>query len=159
MESRSYLVLSWNIKEIVKKKNFVTSQDKEDWISFIKKIDNIKPKEVDISQINTKTSKVNKIDLHGYSLNEANQVVKKFILESFNLGYGKLIIVTGKGSRSKSYENPYLSKELSVLKYSIPEYIKDNKNLSSKIAKISPALQKDGGGGAFYIFLKKNKNL
>ena len=143
----------------MKKKIFVTSKDKEDWISFTKKIDNIKPKEVDIFQKNTKANKLNKIDLHGYSLSEANQVVKKFILESFNSGYEKLIIVTGKGSRSKSYENPYLSKELSVLKYSIPEYIKDNKNLSSKIAKISPALQKDGGGGAFYIFLKKNKNL
>jgi DNA-nicking Smr family endonuclease len=143
----------------VKKKDFVTSQDKEDWISFTKKIDNIKPKEVDTFQKNTKINKLNKIDLHGYSLSEANQVVKKFILESFTSGYGKLIIVTGKGSRSKSYENPYLSKELSVLKYSIPAYIKDNKNLTSKISKISPALQRDGGEGALYIFLKKNKNL
>ena len=86
-------------------------------------------------------------------------MVKKFILESFNSGYEKLIIVTGKGSRSKSYENPYQSKELSVLKYSIPAYIKDSKNLTSKISKISPALQRDGGEGALYIFLKKNKNL
>ncbi len=141
----------------MKKKNFVTPKDKEDWISFIKEINNIQPKEVDSSKEGIKKNKLKKIDLHGYTLNEANQVVKKFILESFDLGYNQLLIVTGKGSRSKSYDNPYLSKELSVLKYSIPEYIKENKDLTSKIYKISPALQKDGGEGAFYVFLKKNK--
>ena len=83
--------------------------------------------------------------------------VKKFIIESFNNGYRKLLIVTGKGLRSKYHNNPYLSEKLSVLKYSVPEYIKNDENLNHKISKISKADVKDGGDGAIYIFLKNNK--
>ena len=85
---------------------------------------------------------------------EANKTVKKFIIESFNNGYKKLLIVTGKGGRSKSRANPYLSEKLSVLKYSVPEYINNDENLINKIRKISQADLKDGGEGAIYIFLK-----
>ena len=103
--------------------------------------------------------KLPKIDLHGHSLEKSNKIVKKFILDSFNSGYKKILIVTGKGSRSKSYDNPYISDKLSVLKYSIPEFIRNNENLNSKIKKISKAEIRDGGEGAFYIYFKKNKNL
>ena len=85
--------------------------------------------------------------------------VKKFINKSFEQEYEKLIIITGKGLRSKAHEDPYRSEKMSVLKFSIPEYIKSDKDLSSKISKVSQAEVKDGGEGAIYIFLKKNNNL
>jgi DNA-nicking Smr family endonuclease len=97
--------------------------------------------------------------LHGFSLSEANKAVKRFIIESFDRGYKKILIVTGKGLRSMSYENPYISKNLSILKNSIPEYINNNESLMSKIIKISKANIKDGGDGAIYIFLKNKKKL
>ena len=125
---------------------------------FTKQIGNISPKEVDILEKNTEINKVQKLDLHGFSLIEANKIVKKFIIESFNSGCKKLLIVTGKGLRSKSHNNPYLSKKLSVLKYSVPEYIKNDQYLSNKISSISTADIKDGGEGAIYILLKNKKN-
>ena len=141
----------------MKKKYFTTSKDKKDWFSFTKQIDNISPKESDLLKENIQINKVKKLDLHGYSLNEANKIVKNFIIKSFNNGYKKLLIVTGKGLRSKSYDNPYISEKLSVLKYFVPEYIKNDENLSNKINSISTAGIKDGGEGAIYIFLKNNK--
>ena len=138
----------------MKKKSTVSSKDKKEWIDFTKQIGNIHPKEADFSQTNTKINKVRKLDLHGYSISESNKIVKKFIVESFDCGYKKLLIVTGKGSRSKSHENPYLSEKLSVLKYAVPEYINNDENLINKISKISQASLKDGGEGAIYIFLK-----
>ena len=90
-------------------------------------------------------------------MDNANKVVKKFIIESFDKGYNKLLVVTGKGLRSKSYDNPYISENLNVLKNSVPEYIKNNENLNSIISKITQADQQDGGEGAFNIFLKNNK--
>ena len=143
----------------MKKKYFVTSKDKKDWTIFTKQMGNISAKESDILKKNIKTNKVKKLDLHGYSLVEANKMVKKFITKSFNNGYKKLLIVTGKGSRSKSYCNPYLSEKFSVLKYAVPEYIKNDQNLNHKISRISKASLQDGGEGAIYIFLKNNKNL
>jgi len=143
----------------VKKKYVASSKDKKDWVDFTKRLDNISPKENDLSQENTEIKKVIKLDLHGSSLTESNEMVKKFINECFNRGYKKLLIVTGKGLRSKSYDNPYVSEKLSVLKYSVPEFIKNDENLNSKIKRISKAEIKDGGDGAIYIFLKNNTNL
>ena len=141
----------------MKKKYTVSSKDKNDWIAFTKQIGSINPKEADFSQTNTAINKVRKLDLHGHSVSESNKIVKKFIVESFDCGYKKLLIVTGKGSRSKSYENPYISEKLSVLRYSVPEFIRNDENLDNKINRISTADIKDGGEGAIYIFLKNNK--
>ena len=141
----------------MKKKSTVSSKDKKEWIDFTKQIGNIHPKEADFSQTNTRINKVRKLDLHGYSISESNKIVKKFIVESFDCGYKKLLIVTGKGSRSKSYDNPYISEKLSVLRYSVPEFIRNDENLDNKINRISTADIKDGGEGAIYIFLKNNK--
>ena len=143
----------------MKKKSTVSSKDKKEWIDFTKQIGNIYPKEADFPQINTRINKVLKLDLHGYSISESNKIVKKFIVESFDCGYKKLLIVTGKGSKSKSYDNPYISEKLSVLRYSVPEFIRNDENLENKISRISAADTKDGGGGAIYIFLKNNKKL
>ena len=143
----------------MKKKYSASSKDKKDWVNFTKQIGNVVVKEDDLLEKNKQINKVRKIDLHGYSLNNANKVVKKFIIESFNQNYKKLLIVTGKGSRSKSYDDPYISESLSVLKNSVPEYIKNDESLNSIISKIVQASQKDGGEGAINIFLKNNKKL
>ena len=151
------MVPSWDIKKIVKKKYVTLSKDKKDWMDFIKQIGDISPKEADLVQENTVINKVPKLDLHGFSLNEANKVVKKFIIECFNDGYKRLLIITGKGLRSKSYDNPYISEKLSVLRYSVLEFIKNDENLNNKISRTSKAAIKDGGEGAIYIFLKNSK--
>ena len=103
----------------MKKKYTASSKDKKDWIDFTKQIDNVSAKAIDLLQENIQTNKVPKLDLHGYSLTESNKMVKKFIIESSNRGYKKLLVVTGKGLRSNSHYNPYLSEKLCTLKYSV----------------------------------------
>ena len=139
----------------MKKKYFVSPQDKKTWLDYTKKMNNITNKEYDLPKKNILINKTLKLDLHGFTLIEANEKVKEFISESFNLGYKKLLIVTGKGSRSKSYNNPFVSEKLGILKYSVPDFIKNEKNLNNKIISIVSASLQDGGEGAFYILLKK----
>ena len=141
----------------MKKKYTASSKDKKDWIDFTRQIDNIRPKEADLSQENIQINKVPKLDLHGFSLEESNKKVKNFIIESSNRGYKKLLVITGKGLRSKSYSNPYISEKLNVLRNSVPEFIKDDEDLRNKISKVLEADIRDGGEGAIYIFLKNNK--
>jgi len=143
----------------VKRKYFASSKDKKDWMDFTKKIDNISPKEDDFVKEKTDKNKVPRLDLHGYSLSESNKIVKKFIIKSFNQGLKKILVITGKGLRSKFYDNPYVSEKLSVLRYSVPEFIRNDENLSDKISGMEEARIRDGGEGAIYIFLKSNKNL
>ena len=143
----------------MKKKITVSAKDKKDWITFTKQINNVSIKKSDILTKNTRFQKTPKLDLHGYSLEKANQEVKRFILETFNNGYKKIMIVTGKGSRSKSYDNPYLSEKLSILKYSVPEYINSEENLLNKISNMKKASFEDGGEGAFYIFFKSIRKI
>ena len=151
------MVPSWDIKKIVKKKYSVKSKDKKDWDIFTKQMGNISAKKSDLFNENVQINKVRKLDLHGFSLAEANKKVKIFIIESFDSGYKKLLVITGKGTRSKSSENPYLSAKLSTLKYAVPEYIKNDESLNKRIIRISEADLRDGGAGAIYIFLRNNK--
>ena len=97
--------------------------------------------------------------MHGYTLDEANKKIENFIKESFSQNINKLIVVTGKGLHSENEKDPYVSKDLGILKYSVPEFITNDKDLMSKINEITDAKIEDGGGGAFYIFLKKNKSI
>ena len=143
----------------MKKKYTASFKDKKDWIDFTQQIGDISAKEADLVQENKQTNKVPKLDLHGSSLTESNKMVKKFVIESFHRGYKKLLLVTGKGLRSKSYNNPYVSEKLNILRYSVPEFIQNDEDLKNKISKILKADIKDGGEGAIYIFLKNNKNL
>ncbi len=139
------------------KKKFVASpQEIKDWDDFTKEMGKINPKEADVSPNNISINSPSKLDLHGYSLEKSNQKVKKFIIDSFKLGKKKITVVTGKGSRSKAHSNPYVSEKLSILKFSVPEFIKSNKDLNNKVFKITQADKKNGGEGAFDIFLKKN---
>ena len=93
--------------------------------------------------------------MHGYTLDEANTIIEKFIFKSFDEGIYKLIVITGKGIHSNNEKNPFVSKDLGILKNSIPNYIQNNKDLMKKIIEIKKADIKDGGSGAFYIYLKK----
>ena len=140
----------------MKKKYSVSIKDQKTWDDFTNKIGDIFPKDSDISKKNINNT-VQKLDLHGLSLNEANKIVKNFIIQSYDRGYKKLLVVTGKGTRSKFYNNPYLSGKYSILKNSIPEFIQNDEVLKDKIKKISQANIKDGGEGAIYIFLNNNK--
>jgi DNA-nicking Smr family endonuclease len=143
----------------VKKKYTASTKDKNDWEAFTKQIGDIHPKEDDLISKEIKVRSIKKLDLHGTSLNEANKKVEKFIIESFVQGYKKVLIITGKGSRSKVNENPYVSEKFGVLKNSIPEFIKENNILNQKVIKILKADNKHGGDGAIYVLLKKNKEL
>ncbi len=135
--------------------NNISDKDKKDWINFLQSKEKLHNK--DSSYKEKKKFKTQSIDLHGYSLDEANKIVESFILENYNKGTGKLTIVTGKGIHSKNDKDPYVSKNFSILKYSVPEYIKNNKELMRKINEIKEANLNDGGSGAFYIYLKKLK--
>ena len=95
----------------MKKKFGITSKDKEDWKSFTQNLRNINPKEVDVVKQVLNIKKIPKLDLHGFTLDQANKEVEKFIIQSFNAGHKKLLIVTGKGLRSKSHDNPYASEK------------------------------------------------
>ena len=134
----------------------ISDKDKKDWQAFISSKDKVHNKDFRPQTENILKSK--SIDLHGYTLEQANKAVEKFILEAFENKISKLIIVTGKGIHSDVDKDPYVSKDLSILKYSVPEFINNNKSLMKIINDIRDADIKDGGSGAFYIYLKKNKN-
>ena len=135
--------------------NNISDKDKKDWEKFISSEEKVTDKD---SKSNLKTSQKSKyIDLHGYSLEEANKKIEKFIIESYVKKIKKIIVVTGKGLHSQNEKNPYVSKDFSILKYSIPEFIKSNQALVKMINKIEEASIVDGGSGAFYIYLKKKQ--
>lgn len=133
----------------------ISKKDKQDWKNFLLSKEKLHSKDNDILKNNKK--KVRYIDLHGYALDEANKKIEIFINECFLEFVHKIIVITGKGIHSKNENNPYVSRKLSILKYSIPEYIKHNVNLMKQIHRIENANIKDGGEGAFYIYLKKKK--
>ena len=135
----------------------ISDKDKKDWENFISSKDEIPNKDLKITKGKIKKKIIKKIDLHGFSLENANKVIEEFITQSFEEGVNKIIVITGKGLRSKNDENPYISKNLSILKYSVPEFIKSNINLMKIIKNINEADIEDGGKGAFYIYLKNFK--
>ena len=136
----------------------ISDKDKKDWENFISNKEKIPNKDLFLKKNRVKKI-IKTIDLHGYTLENSNKVIDKFIKKSFELGVTKIIVITGKGLRSNSASNPYVSKDLSILKYSVPEFIESNKNLMKMVIKITDAKVEDGGSGAFYIYLKnKLKN-
>ena len=133
----------------------ISDKDKIDWENFLLSKDKLPNKDFKIK--NQKYFKTRSLDLHGFSLDRANKLIEKFIINSYQEKVHKLIIVTGKGLHSDNDKDPFVSKDLSILKYSVPEFIEGNKDLMSKINEIKGADIKDGGSGAFYIYLKKQK--
>ena len=133
----------------------ISDKDKKDWNNFINSKENVSDK--DFKHQKKKIFKTRSIDLHGYTLDEANRTIENFINKAYLENVNKLVVVTGKGLHSENEKDPYVSKDLSILKYSVPEFILNNKSLMNLINEIRDAKIEDGGSGAFYIFLKKNK--
>ena len=131
-------------------------KDKQDWENFLNNQEKIPNKDF-VHKKNIRYEKIKKIDLHGYTIEEANKAIEQFIQNCFDENVTKLIVITGKGLRSKNVEDPYLSKDLSILKYSVPEFIESNRGLTEFIIETTDSKIEDGGSGAFYIYLK-NKN-
>ena len=131
----------------------ISDKDKKDWHKFINSTEKLPNK--DFKHQKNKNLKVRSIDLHGYTLDEANKTIEDFINKAFSENINKLIIITGKGLHSKNEKDPYVSKDFGILKYSVPDFIKSNHNLSKIIDFIQDAKIEDGGSGAFYIHLKK----
>ena len=133
----------------------LSDKDLKDWKNFVKSKDKIIPKDIS-SPATGKNSSIFTIDLHGLSLDQANKFVEKTINECFEKQISKINIITGKGMRSKSVEDPYKSSELSILKHSVPEFISSNDELMKKIKNIENTDEKNSG--SFNVYLKsKNK--
>jgi|TARA_B110000263_G_scaffold21666_1_gene16985 DNA-nicking Smr family endonuclease len=132
----------------------ISDKDKEDWQTFIFDKEKLPNKDKSLKK-NIQIDLTKKIDLHGFSLEDANKTIDEFINKCFSEKIYRIIVITGKGLRSKNKLNPYVSKNLSILKYSVPEYIESNINLMKMIKEIADAKIEDGGSGAFYIYLKQ----
>mgnify|MGYP001242738667 FL=1 len=132
----------------------ISDKDKKDWEKFLSDKNSLPNKDSNLRK--KKIGKIKSIDLHGYGLEEANKTIENFILKSHKDGVTKLIVVTGKGLHSQNEKNPYVSKNLGILKYSVPEFIKGSQELMKRIIEFGEASVEDGGSGAFYIFLKKS---
>jgi DNA-nicking Smr family endonuclease len=133
--------------------NNISDKDKKDWENFLSNKEPLPNKDLKIKK--KIYLKIKSLDLHGYTLEQANIAIENFIIKSYEEKINKLIIVTGKGTHSQNEQDPYVSKDLSILKYSVPEFISKNKNLMNIINDIQDARIEDGGSGAFYIYLKK----
>ena len=135
----------------------ISNKDKKDWLDFINREEKLENKDFDINKnisLNVKT-----IDLHGFTLEEANKKIEKIINDAYEKDVSKVIVVTGKGIHSNIEKDPYVSKDLSILKFSVRDYIENNSELMKKIIEIKDADKEDGGSGAFYIYLKRKKKL
>ncbi len=137
--------------------NKLSDKDKKDWQNFLSSEEKIHNKDLSLSQTKTNKELLKTIDLHGFSLENANRTIDEFINKCFKENVSKITVITGKGLRSNNIDNPYVSKDLSILKNSVPKFIKSNSDLMKKIKDIKEAKVEDGGSGAFDIFLKKFK--
>ena len=137
--------------------NKLSDKDKKDWQNFTSSEEKVHNKDLSLPQIKIDKDLVKTIDLHGFSLENANRTIDEFINRCFKTNVSKITVITGKGLRSNNINNPYVSKNLSILKNSVPEFIKSNTDLMKKIKNIQEAKAEDGGSGAFNILLKKSK--
>jgi len=133
----------------------ISDKDKKDWKNFLEKNEKLPNK--DLEKKENKFHITKSLDLHGYTLDEANKKVESFINNCFDQKVSKVIIITGKGLHSQNDKDPYISKKFGILKNSVPDFIKNNSSLMTKIISITDAEITDGGSGALYVFLKKKK--
>ncbi len=136
----------------------ISDKDRKDWENFLDNGEKIPNKDF-LSKKKIRQEKIKRIDLHGHTLEEANKTIECFIHKCFEESVTKIIVITGKGLRSKNAQNPYLSKDLSILKYSVPEFIESSKGLMKIIIEITDAKIEDGGSGAFYVYIKNKFKL
>jgi len=133
----------------------ISKKDKKDWETFLSSDEKLPNKDLKLKKHSS--IKTRSIDLHGHTLDDANKVINNFIENCYEEKVNKIIVVTGKGLHSKNEKDPYVSRDLSILKYSVPEFIENNFDLMKKILEIKDAEIEDGGSGAFYIYLKNKK--
>jgi len=138
----------------VKKEEDLTNLNKAQWEEYLKD-----PKDIfDKEKVHQKLYDSNyrfRFDLHGFTLQGANKKISELIINCQEKGFKEILLITGKGLNSNTDQNTYVSKELSKLKFSVPEYINSNKNLLDKIYSMEQASIVDGGEGAIVIKLKK----
>tara|TARA_B100000989_G_scaffold230454_1_gene177305 strand:+ start:329 stop:745 length:417 start_codon:yes stop_codon:yes gene_type:complete len=134
----------------------ISDKDKEDWLKFINNKEEIENKDMGIKENVIIQQKM--LDLHGYTIRDANLAVSNLILSSYNKGVKKLKIITGKGMRSNNLNDPYKSKDLSILKYAVPYFILEENKLMEMIDKIDIDQVENLNCGEFNIYLKKNEN-
>ena len=135
--------------------NKLSDKDKKDWQDFLDSSEKLQSKDVD--KLKNQIILERSIDLHGYTLEEANKKISEFIETCYLNKVKKVNVITGKGMRSKNINDPYQSSELSILKYSVPEYIKNNSELMKKIIKIDFDSVDSPSKGSFDIILKSIK--
>jgi DNA-nicking Smr family endonuclease len=131
----------------------ISNKDKRDWENFLTNDESLTDKDAGIKK--KKSKKISTFDFHGYSLDQANIKITDLIHNAYNNQIFKLVIVTGKGLHSQNHKNPYVSKDFGILRYSLPEFIKNSSELMKMVNDIETADIEDGGSGAFYIYLKK----
>ena len=134
--------------------NNLSKKDKQDWTDFLNKDSEIPNKDSQKNNINLRSKRF-KFDLHGYSIQNANSKIFEIVNSCYEKGVSKILIITGKGLHSKSKSNVYISEEFSKLRNTIPDFIKNNSEINSKIKFIREADQSLGGSGAILIKLKK----
>ena len=135
----------------------ISDKDNKVWQDFISSKDKLPNKDINLSKNNINNKIIKTIDLHGFSLENANKTISEYIERCFFDNVKRLVVVTGKGLRSNTEKNPYVSKDLSILKHSVPEFIKSNLKLMKLIKEIKIAKEEEGGSGAFIIYLKNFK--
>ena len=135
-------------------KKKISSEDLKVWKKFTSSNETLYNKDINFKK-KQNSYNVKKIDLHGFTLESANKKIKEMLLSYYKKNVSKVIIITGKGLRSSKEKNPYVSKDLSLLKYSVPDFLRTDNNLKSIIKNISKAEIEEGGDGAFYVYLKK----
>ena len=134
----------------------ISDKDKKDWQDFINSAEKLENKDKNLTaKFSRNYEKI--IDLHGYTLEDANKKTFEFIESCFSEGVNKINIITGKGLRSKNLNDPYQSNDLSILKYSVPNFIKNNPDLMQKILRIDFDSVNSPSKGSFDIYLKSNK--
>ena len=135
--------------------NKLSDKDKKDWQNFLNSSEKIYNK--DLERSDNRKIQERSIDLHGCTLEEANKKISIFIDNCYSDRVKKINVITGKGMRSKNLDDPYQSKDLSILKHSVPQYIKNNAELMKKIISIDFESVKSPSKGSFDIFLKTIK--
>ncbi len=133
----------------------ISEKDKKDWENFIKSKDKIHDKDISYKKRLNKDIHM-EIDLHGYSLDDANKKIFEFVNECYDKKVKSINIITGKGLRSKNTDDPYSSTNLGILKHSVPEFIKNNSELMKKIKSINFDESYSKNKGSFNIYLKKS---
>ena len=137
---------------MIKKKD-LSKEDKETWDNFTRQPSDIYDKDLQITDDNPRRNRL-KYDLHGFTLEDANKKVKDLILSGIRNKYKEILLITGKGLHSNTEEDTYVSKNLSKLRFAVPEFINSCDELSKFVVSISEASLKDGGSGAILIKLK-----